>query len=235
MKRCLSLLILCTAASFGQVTTGVYPLLDCVTFNPVHNQSLGTFSQVAGKLDNTTVTGANTPSLYCPLAQTACWNTIANALCDSSEDINGDGRCDARDCLGSTGATGPQGPQGPAGAQSLAGPTGPQEPQGPAGAAGPQGPQGPQGPAGPAGPAGAPGIPPSVATGTIAGNTNTATATCAAGQVLLNGGGVCAVPNTNTISGRIASNAPNGANGWTVACSSGNATAEAVCAAAGGN
>src|SRR5579883_2499010 len=205
MKRCLSLLILCTAASFGQVTTGVYPLLDCVTFNPVHNQSLGTFSQVAGKLDNTTVTGANTPSLYCPLAQTACWNTIANALCDSSEDINGDGRCDARDCLGSTGATGPQGPQGP------------------------------QGPAGPAGPAGAPGIPPSVATGTIAGNTNTATATCAAGQVLLNGGGVCAVPNTNTISGRIASNAPNGANGWTVACSSGNATAEAVCAAAGGN
>ncbi|HLH17290.1 MAG TPA: hypothetical protein VKX45_08720 [Bryobacteraceae bacterium] len=284
MKRSLILLLLSTAGLYGQ--TGVYPILDCVTYNPGTNEltgyfgylninssatailpggsnffipgpvnrgqpstyntgifhkafavtiSLKVFTQLSWTLLGTTVVATNDPSQYCPFAQTACWDTNANARCDASEDINGDGTCDARDCLGAPGAPGPQGPQGPAGAQGPAGPTGPQGPQGPAGAAGPAGPQGPQGPAGPRGPSGASGLSPSVATVTVPSTTATATATCASGQVLLNGGGLCAVPNTNSISGRIASSAPNGANGWTVACSTGNATAVALCAAAGGN
>jgi hypothetical protein len=43
------------------------------------------------------------------------------------------------------------------------------------------------------------------------------------------------VPNTNTISGRLASSAPSGSNGWTVTCSTGNATAVALCALPGGS
>jgi hypothetical protein len=38
------------------------------------------------------------------------------------------------------------------------------------------------------------------------------------------------VPNTNTISGRIASSAPVGVGTWSVSCSTGQATAVAVCA-----
>ncbi len=157
MKRCLSLLILCAAASFGQDTTGVYPLLDCVTFNPVHNQLTAWFGYINDNSSAVIVpTGGENffipgplergqPTTYNPgiyHSVTARWDTNANALCASSEDINGDGRCDARDCLGSVGATGPQGPQGPAGAQGPAGPTGPHGPQGPARASGPQGPAG---------------------------------------------------------------------------------------------
>jgi hypothetical protein len=286
MKRTIFLLIAGAAALAAQSAGGLYPFLDCVTFDPVANQltgwygyindnstnvtvpvgglnffipgpvsrgqpttyapgiyhkafsttiSLRLFSQVSWTLGSTTATATNDPSLYCPIAQTACWDTNANAVCDASEDVNGDGKCDARDCVGAAGATGLQGPQGTAGAAGPTGPAGPQGPQGPVGATGPAGPQGPQGATGPAGPAGAPGISPSVATVTVPSATATATATCGSGQVLLNGGGICAVPNTNSISGRIASSAPNGANGWTVTCSAGNATAVALCAAAGGN
>lgn len=32
----------------------------------------------------------------------ACWDTNGNYVCDASEDVNGDGRCDHRDCLGPT-------------------------------------------------------------------------------------------------------------------------------------
>jgi hypothetical protein len=42
------------------------------------------------------------------------------------------------------------------------------------------------------------------------------------------GGGACTVPNSNTIQGRIATNQPT-ANGWTISCSGGTATAVVVC------
>jgi hypothetical protein len=38
------------------------------------------------------------------------------------------------------------------------------------------------------------------------------------------------VPNTNSISGRMASSQPSGSTGWTVSCSTGQATAVALCA-----
>ncbi len=282
MKRCILLLIVSAAALFGQA--GVFPLLDCVTYNPATNELTGFFGyinvnnqttsippgasnyftpdpinrgqptnylpgiyhqvftatvslnaspQLSWTLLGDTVTGTNDPTKYCTASTaTACWDTNANGVCDGAEDINGDAKCDARDCQGAPGATGPQGPPG---INGTSGPQGPQGPQGPSGPAGSPGLAGPPGPPGPTGPAGPPGISPSVATVISSNATNTATATCATGQVLLNGGGTCAVPNTNSISGRIASSQPSGANGWTVTCSAGNATAVALCAAAGGN
>ncbi|MCG8418828.1 MAG: phage tail protein [Proteobacteria bacterium] len=48
---------------------------------------------------------ASTPTLL-----VSCWDTTSNATCDvESEDLNGDGTCDVRDCQG------PQGDRGPAG------------------------------------------------------------------------------------------------------------------------
>lgn len=29
-----------------------------------------------------------------------CWNIIPNGICDQEEDINGDGKCNGRDCQG---------------------------------------------------------------------------------------------------------------------------------------
>jgi len=145
-------------------------------------------------------TATKDPKNYCLGSNVSCWDTNGNGVCDASEDINGDGTCDARDCLGRTGAAGLQGPQGQKGAT------------------------------GPAGPAGPPGISAAIATVTVPSTTATASATCSATQVLLNGGGACAVPNTNSISGRLASSGPSGSNGWTVTCSAGNATAVALCA-----
>ncbi len=88
----------------------------------------------------------------------SCWDTNGNGKPDvSSEDLNGDGKVNALDCIGPVGPqgpTGPVGPQGPRGPQGPTGPQGPQGPQGPKGPAGPQGPQGPTGPTGPQGPAG---------------------------------------------------------------------------------
>src|SRR5690606_7470462 len=70
----------------------------------------------------------------------ACWDRNANGLEDLAEEVNGDGRGNALDCVGPAGPAGPQGEAGPAG------------PQGPAGATGAMGPVGPAGPTGPMGP-----------------------------------------------------------------------------------
>ena len=75
----------------------------------------------------------------------SCWDLNANGKPDAAEDLNGDGKVDARDCIGPRGPMGPQGPQG------QAGPPGPQGPQGPMGSQGPKGPPGPPGPQGPPG------------------------------------------------------------------------------------
>jgi hypothetical protein len=147
-------------------------------------------------------TATNDPANYCAAGETSCWDTNGNGVCDLlTEDINGDGKCDALDCQGRQGLQGPAGPMGSPGQTGPAGPTGP------------------------------PGISPSVNTVTVPTTTATATASCTLPQVLLNGGGACTVPNTNAINGRIASSAPSGSNGWTVTCSAGQATAVALCAA----
>jgi hypothetical protein len=151
-------------------------------------------------LQGITETASNDPNHYCPSANSACWDANANGICDPAEDINGDGVCDARDCQGRIGATGATGSQGPRGGT------------------------GPQGPAGPSG------ISPAIRVATNASASATASVSCNATEVLLNGGGTCAVPNSNSISGRLASSAPSGANSWTVSCSTGQATAVALCA-----
>jgi len=97
--------------------------------------------------------------------------------------------------------------------------------QGPQGLQGQQGPQGVQGPPGPAGPAG----PATISTITVPSASSTSTASCGAQQVLISGGGTCTVPNTNSISGRLASSAPSANNSRTVLCSAGQATAVALC------
>ena len=89
---------------------------------------------------------------------------------------------------------------------------------------------GPPGPAGPPGPSGPSGVA-LITTVTVPTTTVTATASCNTTQVLISGGGTCTVPNTNSISGRIASSGPAGNNSWTVTCSAGQATAVALCAA----
>jgi hypothetical protein len=157
---------------------------------------------VTWHLNGFSVTASNDPALYCPSAQNSCWDTNNNGVCDlASEDINGDGKCDALDCQGRVGAQGATGPGGSPGQ------TGPQ------------------------GSPGSPGISPSIATIIVPTATASATASCTTPQVLLNGGGSCTVPNSNAINGRIASSAPSGSNGWTVSCSAGQATAIALCAA----
>jgi hypothetical protein len=166
---------------------------------------LGDTSFITWNLDGFSVTATNNPANYCALGYSACWDTNGNGVCDPSEDINGDGVCNALDCQGRVGVTGPTGPAGA------------------------------QGPAGSQGPAGLPGISPAIVSVTVPSGAATATASCTTPQVLLNGGGMCAVPNTNTISGRLASSAPSGSNGWTVTCSTGNATAVALCALPGGS
>ena len=102
----------------------------------------------------------------------SCWDRNLNGSPDANEDVNGDDKYNALDCLGPAGPLGPQGPKGeigalgPAGPQGQAGPIGPMGPQGPKGdpgAIGPQGnaglvgaigPQGDKGDTGPAGPNG---------------------------------------------------------------------------------
>ena len=164
-----------------------------VTFN------LGSTSSLSWHLEGNTATATNDPGNYCNAPGGSCWDTNSNGTCDPSEDINGDGVCDARDCQGRTGATGPQGPQGPTGATGS---------QGAAGVS----------------------LQSAIQVVTNATTSATATATCGASQVAINGGGVCSVPNTNSISGRMASSQPSGSTGWTISCSTGQATAVALCA-----
>lgn len=147
-------------------------------------------------------TASNDPTMYCPStgsASTACWDTNGNGVCDPWEDVNGDGTCNALDCIGRMGQAGPPGPQGPPGVTGA---------QGPAGAS----------------------LQAAIQVVANATASSTATASCQATQVLLNGGGICSVPNTNSISGRMASSQPSGSAGWAVSCSTGQATAVALCA-----
>jgi Putative Ig domain len=61
-----------------------------------------------------------------------------------------------------------------------------------------------------------------------AGNAINATAQCNANEFVIAGGGMCNVPNTNAVRGRLASSQPS-ADGWAVKCGFGAATAIAVC------
>lgn len=83
----------------------------------------------------------------------SCWDKNANYILDKSEDANGDGIADARDCAGAQGPAGPVGPKGDTGAPGVAGPVGA------TGLPGATGPVGPKGDKGDTGPAGLPGLP----------------------------------------------------------------------------
>jgi hypothetical protein len=73
-----------------------------------------------------------------------------------------------------------------------------------------------------------PGFTPQFRTVTNVASTASATASCNTNEFVVTGGGACTVPNSNTIQGRIATNQPT-ANGWTISCSGGTATAVVVC------
>jgi hypothetical protein len=152
----------------------------------------------------------NATSPLCPQKPAACWDTNHSDKCDlDTEDINGDGACTIADCAG---------PAGQAGSGGL---------PGPAGIPGPAGPQGPNGDAA---------FPSAFRLASVTGASDSAVVSCLAGERLLSGGAVCAVPNRTTNSGRIAASGPSGTNAWMVTCSVGQATAVAVCASAlGGN
>jgi len=250
MKRLTLALAAILSASAVRAQDKVIPLVDCVQYDAVHNLlvatwgyvntgpdeivlfpgsdnffdsppsfqgqpldfKVGTFhgvfqttlnlsltSSITWNLDGFTDTATNDATRYCGTGAISCWDTNGNGVCDVAEDINGDGRCDPLDCIGRPGSKGTPGSQGP------------------------------QGLPGPQGPPGSPGISPAVRIVTVPSTTATATVSCNVNEVMLNGGGVCAVPNTNSISGRIASSAPSDTNSWTVSCSAGQATAVALC------
>jgi hypothetical protein len=147
-------------------------------------------------------TASNDPSRYCAGASVECWDTNGNSVCDlASEDINGDGKCDALECQGRIGATGPKGDTGAQG-----------QPGSPC-------------------PPGVSGLSAAIRAVTVPATAATATASCNTNEAILNGGAMCTIPNSNSIGGRVASSAPSGSNGWTVTCSAGQATAVALCAA----
>ena len=130
-----------------------------------------------------------------------CWDVNNNGMCDAAtEDTNGDGACTAHDCRGL------QGPRGDTGYPGLMGLTGP---------------------AGPAGPKGNPGLAPQLRIASAASTTTTAVVACSTTEVLITGGGSCSVPTVTDA--RLAASVPDGTNGWKVTCSSGRATAFAVC------
>lgn len=60
--------------------------------------------------------------------------------------------------------------------------------------------------------------------------TISSTAACLDTEIVIGGGGACSVPNSNALSGRVATSQPV-QNGWTTVCSNGVATAIALCAA----
>ena len=147
---------------------------------------------------------------------------------------------------GLTGAQGPAGAEGPAGPKGATGPAGPQGQRGPTGAQGPAGPAGPKGATGPPGPTGATGAQgaagatgakgASGATGGAAiasarvvkpladvsapdaavGSTLAGTASCAAGQVLLSGGGQVTAPGIAENHVGIRSSYPLNSTTWQV-------------------
>jgi hypothetical protein len=74
----------------------------------------------------------------------------------------------------------------------------------------------------------APGFSPQFRVAMMPSSTISATVSCDLNEFAITGGGACTVPNSNTVTGRIATSQPS-ANGWTVICSGGTATAVAVC------
>lgn len=74
----------------------------------------------------------------------------------------------------------------------------------------------------------APGFTPQFRVVTNMTSTISAAASCSATEFVITGGGVCTVPNSNTVQGRVAASGPT-TNGWQVSCSGGTATAIAVC------
>ena len=74
----------------------------------------------------------------------------------------------------------------------------------------------------------APGFTPQFRVVTAIAATISATAACDVTEFAITGGGVCTIPNSNTVLGRIAASGPV-SNGWQVTCSGGTATAVAVC------
>lgn len=73
-----------------------------------------------------------------------------------------------------------------------------------------------------------PGFVPQFRTVTQPGVSNNAIANCDLQEFVITGGGSCIVPNQNTIQGRVATSLAT-ANGWSITCSGGTATAFAVC------
>jgi len=74
--------------------------------------------------------------------------TVAEEVCNFTEDTNADGSVDVLDCRGDDGADGSDGVDGQVGSTGLQGEPGIQGPEGPAGPQGDIGPEGPQGPVG---------------------------------------------------------------------------------------
>jgi hypothetical protein len=72
------------------------------------------------------------------------------------------------------------------------------------------------------------GFSPQFRVATMPSSTISATVSCNLNEFVVTGGGGCTVPGVNTVQGRIATSQP-AANGWTVVCSGGTATAVAVC------
>jgi hypothetical protein len=74
----------------------------------------------------------------------------------------------------------------------------------------------------------APGFTPQFRLVSAAANSVNATAQCDAKEFVVTGGGTCSVPNNNLLRGVLSSSQPS-ANGWSVKCGFGAATAIAVC------
>jgi hypothetical protein len=249
MKRSLVILVAATVLALSaQAQTGVVPTLNCVSYDIRDQLLTATFGYVSANSSIITVPisalnyvspppedrgqpifffPGNNPDAWTttgPAQQPFTWNLLGNSVTASTSspscggayaacwDTNGNGTCDPSEDINGDGVCNALDCQGRIG---------------PVGATGPQGPTGPTGATGPAGP----GVTAAITTVTVPSGGASATATCGANQVVLNGGGICAVPNSNSISGRLASSSPSGSNGWTVTCSAGNATAVALCAA----
>ena len=131
------------------------------------------------------------------------------------------GPAGSRGATGEAGAQGPQGPRGPQGTEGMqgqAGATGATGPPGPTGAPGGPGPQGPTGAAGPAGPSGSTRVAgnPATSAANAARNTAvTATASCAAGKVLLGGGARITTTATQKERAYLQTSFPSSTTTWT--------------------
>jgi alpha-tubulin suppressor-like RCC1 family protein len=214
-------------AALGSKTTdssGQYHYfnLDCGISYTLTPTKLGyAFSpdSVSAILDSDTVDDFAAMELY--LGPIHCWDLNSDGACQASEDSNNDSNCDALDCRGSQGAQGPTGPQGSVGPPGAQGPIGLTGPQGAVGATGATGPRGEQGLPG------EPGVFTSSAclTVTVNSKNSAAVAQCATGHTVVSGGGSCQGRNNP----QLRSSTPTAGNSWGVRCTSGKATATAIC------